>query len=58
MIDTTEGRGLWGINIDIFPMDGVPDDYGRHWQAIVDKRKNYLYFAPSIKQYITIKHIG
>lgn len=49
MIDTTEGRGLWGINIDIFPMDGVPDDYGRHWQAIVDKRKKSPLLCPFYK---------
>jgi len=26
MVDVTLGRSLWGANIDIFPIDGVPED--------------------------------
>lgn len=34
MIDTTLKRSLWGINIDVFPIDGIPDG-GDHCDQIV-----------------------
>ena len=33
MTDKLLGRSLWGINIDIFPIDGIPADY----QALLDE---------------------
>lgn len=33
MTDKLLGRSLWGINIDIFPIDGIPSDY----QGLLDE---------------------
>ena len=35
MADRLLGRTLWGINIDIFPIDGMPGDYNHHVQQIL-----------------------
>jgi len=40
MVDKKLGRGQWGVNIDIFPVDGCPDD-ARH-RALIDRKINLL----------------
>ena len=37
MVDDLLGRGLWGINVDIFPLDGIPSEgmetyYDKLWE--------------------------
>ena len=37
MVDTRTGKKMWEVNIDIFPVDGMPEDwmsYGDHLRAI------------------------
>ena len=49
MTDLMLGRSLWGINIDIFAIDGVPDDYVHHCQKVLEKRKQLARICPYYK---------
>ena len=49
MIDTTLKRSLWGINIDVFPIDGIPDDGGEHCGHIVYLRNQLPKICPFYK---------
>ena len=46
MTDQTLGRTLWGINIDIFPVDGIPDDFGKHCDTILALRDKLSRICP------------
>ena len=36
MEDITTGRRLWGVNVDIFPIDGMPDNYIPYTERLQD----------------------
>lgn len=46
MTDLALGRTLWGINIDLFPIDGCPDDFGPHCNQILYLRKKLSQICP------------
>ena len=46
MVDTELGRCLWGINIDLFPIDGCPEDYSSHCDKILSVRKKISHVCP------------
>ena len=46
MTDRLLGRTLWGINIDIFPIDGMPDDSEPHVQQILSLRERLGQICP------------
>lgn len=46
MTDLALGRSLWGINIDLFPIDGCPDDYSKHCDRILALRKKLSHICP------------
>ena len=50
MVDLTLGRDLWGINIDIFPLDGVPDEYPAFCREILSKRQTVAHICPYYKK--------
>ena len=43
---TTLKRRLWGVNIDVFPVDGVPDDGGVYAATLRDLHKKIEYIFP------------
>ena len=43
---TTLGRRLWGVNIDIFPVDGVPDDGGVYADTLRSLHRKVEYLFP------------
>ena len=49
MKDTTLGRALWGINIDVFPIDGYPDNSRLHCDRILSRRKLAERICPTYK---------
>ena len=49
MIDTTLKRSLWGINIDVFPIDGISDDGEDHCDQIVYLRNQLPKICPFYK---------
>ena len=49
MIDKMLGRALWGINIDIFPVDGYPDNTCFHCDSILAKKKMVEKLCPIYK---------
>ena len=46
MTDHLLGRSSWGVNIDIFPVDGIPDPYGAHCGQIARLRKKLGQICP------------
>ena len=46
MTDVTLGRSLWGVNIDIFPIDGVPSDAQSHCEKILSMRQTLARICP------------
>lgn len=50
MVDLALGRDLWGINIDVFPIDGVPDDYPAFCRRILAMRKTVAHICPFYKR--------
>lgn len=46
MTDQLLGRSLWGVNIDIFPVDGMPDEYETHVQEILALRERLGQICP------------
>ena len=50
MVDLSLGRALWGINIDIFPIDGVPDEYPAFCRRILEKRRTVAHICPFYKK--------
>ena len=53
MIDTQFGRNLWGIYIDIFPIDGVPDSYREQCNRIIKLKEQLPRVCPFYK---TVPH--
>ena len=49
MVDHMLGRSLWGINIDIFAVDGVPDDFIPHCLGLLKRRKLLAGICPFYK---------
>lgn len=50
MIDTALGRALWGINVDIFPIDGAPDPgLEEHFLTMCQKREWIARLCPFYK---------
>jgi len=49
MRDTVFGRNLWAIFIDIFPIDGLPNDWQDHYQKIKRLRDNLPIVCPFYK---------
>lgn len=46
MTDIALGRSLWGINIDLFPIDGCPSNYTDHCDKIFFLRKKLSQICP------------
>lgn len=46
MTDHLLGRSSWGVNIDIFPVDGIPDEYGLHCDKILRLREKLGQICP------------
>ena len=46
MKDHLLGRASWGVNIDIFPVDGIPDEYGPHCDEILLLREKLGQICP------------
>lgn len=46
MTDLALGRSMWGINIDIFAIDGVPSDIKEHYNNILRMRKTLSRICP------------
>ena len=46
MTDIGLGRTLWGINIDLFPIDGCPDNFKDHCDRILSLRKKLSQICP------------
>jgi lipopolysaccharide cholinephosphotransferase len=46
MTDLALGRTLWGINIDLFPIDGCPDDFTSHCDKILALRRKLSQICP------------
>lgn len=49
MTDTQFGRNLWGIYIDIFPIDGAPESFLEHCNHILMLRKRLPRVCPFYK---------
>ena len=50
MIDRDLGRALWGINVDIFPIDGAPQEgLERHYEDMCRKREWFSRLCPFYK---------
>ena len=49
MRDTQFGRELWGINIDIFPIDGAPESFADHCREISRLRRRLPVVCPFYK---------
>ena len=54
MTDKLLGRSLWGINIDIFPIDGIPADY----QALSDEILHLRNRLGQICPFYKVVHTG
>ena len=50
MLDLALKRNLWGINIDVFPLDGAPDDYPAFCRKILSMRKTVAHICPYYKR--------
>ena len=46
MVDLVEGRCMWGVNIDIFPIDGAPEDSYLHGFKIMRMRRKLSRICP------------
>jgi len=49
MKDVELGRSLWGVNIDIFPVDGLPEDADAHCARIIRMRNLLTRICPFYK---------
>lgn len=50
MVDRTFGRELWGVNIDIFPIDGAPSEgLDKHYEALDTVRELLFRLCPYYK---------
>lgn len=49
MTDVAWGRTLWGINIDVFPMDGCPEDAEAFYVAVRKKYRELARLCPLYK---------
>ena len=49
MVDCELGRNMWGINIDIFPIDGCPDVYLPFCEKVMRKRESLSAVCPYYK---------
>ena len=50
MIDRKLGRALWGINVDIFPIDGAPEEgLTEHYETMCRKREWIARLCPFYK---------
>ena len=49
MRDIEFGRSLWGVNIDVFPVDGVPEDADLHCEKILKMRDTLARICPFYK---------
>ncbi|MBR3076024.1 MAG: LicD family protein [Bacteroidales bacterium] len=49
MTDISFGRSLWGINIDIFPIDGAPMEYDEHCRKVLALREKLSWVCPFYK---------
>lgn len=49
MKDIVLGRSEWGVNVDIFPIDGAPDDYKQFLGDILKMRKKLAEICPYYK---------
>lgn len=49
MVDVELGRNMWGINIDVFPIDGCPDDAVALCEEIATIREQIALICPYYK---------
>ena len=49
MVDKHFGRELWGVNVDIFPVDGAPENLAEHYAALDRLWDKVLQICPYYK---------
>lgn len=49
MVDVRFGRSLWGINIDVFPIDGLPEDFRPYTDSLRAVHKRIMDTCPYYK---------
>ncbi len=50
MVDKNFGRELWGVNVDVFPVDGAPsEDLANHYAALDQIREKLFQICPYYK---------
>ena len=50
MVDKLLGRGMWGVNVDIFPLDGIPSErMDEYYRAICRKKDLVAKICPFYK---------
>ena len=50
MVDRRLGRALWGVNVDIFPIDGAPEaGLAKHYASMCSKREWIFRLCPFYK---------
>lgn len=49
MTDIDLGRSLWGVNVDVFPIDGCPEDVGPFFREVERQREELARICPFYK---------
>ena len=49
LVDKTLKRNLWGVNVDIFPIDGAPDNFAPFCEDILWDRNTLSHICPFYK---------
>lgn len=56
MVDRKLGRSLWGVNVDVFPIDGAPEDgLQEHYEEMCRKREWIFRLCPFYRTVSTNK---
>jgi len=50
MTDRTLGRTMWGVNVDVFPIDVVPSDFDNHYGAFQKYRDGLAIVCPYYRE--------
>lgn len=58
MVDVTTHQDIWGVNIDIFPIDGLPDNYKEYTDHLRAIHKTIMDICPYYKSMTGIKRGG
>jgi lipopolysaccharide cholinephosphotransferase len=58
LVDKNFGRELWGVNVDLFPIDGAPEeDLEAYYQQLVSVREKLFQICPYYKAVKGVKRI-